>query len=183
MCLYPFLCSPYKKHSNSSLKSCDISSLHTKKLYVGYIRTVSFSPTSCCHTTNNFNCKLLCPPDNFKLFASLWSYISGLGRKKDFLRKKAFKLFFDSAFLIKIHRKSAAEFGAADFHLSYKGCVCRLRCFSHVQLFVTLWTIGCQAPLSMGFSSELPCPPPGDLPDPGIEAVSLSLIGRWALYH
>ena len=35
-----------------------------------------------------------------------------------------------------------------------------------------------QAPLSMGFSrrehwSGLPCPPPGDLPDPGIEPTSL----------
>ena len=43
--------------------------------------------------------------------------------------------------------------------------------FSCVQLFVTLWTIACQAPLSMGFSrqeywSGLSCPPPGDLPDP-----------------
>ena len=40
---------------------------------------------------------------------------------------------------------------------------------SHVQLFVTLWSVGCQAPLSMGLSrqkyqSGLPCPPPGDLP-------------------
>ena len=26
--------------------------------------------------------------------------------------------------------------------------------FSHVQLFVTLWTIACQAPLSMGFSRQ-----------------------------
>ena len=46
--------------------------------------------------------------------------------------------------------------------------------FSRVCLFVTLWTITHQAPLSMGFSrqeywSGLPCPPPGDLPDPGIE--------------
>ena len=36
------------------------------------------------------------------------------------------------------------------------------------------WTIACQAPLSIEFSSqeycsELPCPPPGDLPNPGIE--------------
>ena len=50
--------------------------------------------------------------------------------------------------------------------------------FSHVRLFATLWTIACQAPLSMGFSrqeywSELPCPPPGDLLDPGIQLVSL----------
>ena len=38
------------------------------------------------------------------------------------------------------------------------------------------------APLSMGFSrqeywSGLPCPPPGDLPDPGIEPASPSLAG------
>ena len=40
-----------------------------------------------------------------------------------------------------------------------------------------LWTVAHQAPLSMGFSrqeywSELPCTPPGDLPDPGIELMS-----------
>ena len=51
---------------------------------------------------------------------------------------------------------------------------------SHVQLFVTLWTIGHQAPLSMGFSrqeywSGLPFPPPGDLPNPGIEPGSPAL--------
>ena len=45
-------------------------------------------------------------------------------------------------------------------------------------LFVTLWTVACQAPLSMGFSrqeywSELPCLPSGHLPDPGIKLVSL----------
>ena len=42
----------------------------------------------------------------------------------------------------------------------------------------TQWTVAHQAPLSMGFSrqeywSGLPCPPPGDLPDPGIEPSSL----------
>ena len=40
---------------------------------------------------------------------------------------------------------------------------------------MTLWTVARQAPLSLGFSrkeyrSGLPCPPPGDLPDPGIES-------------
>ena len=49
--------------------------------------------------------------------------------------------------------------------------VCVLNHFSLVQLFATLWTVACHAPLSMGFSREkywsgLPCPPPGDLPDP-----------------
>ena len=42
---------------------------------------------------------------------------------------------------------------------------------------VTPWTAACQAPLSMGFSGQehwsgLPFPPPGDLPDPGIEPES-----------
>ena len=50
--------------------------------------------------------------------------------------------------------------------------------FSPVQLCVTLLTVTCQAPLSMGFSrqeywSGLPCPPPGDLPKPVIESVTL----------
>ena len=50
--------------------------------------------------------------------------------------------------------------------------------FSHVQLFVTLWTVTHQAPLSMGFSRQeywrvLPCPPPGDLPNPGTEPTPL----------
>ena len=49
--------------------------------------------------------------------------------------------------------------------------------FSSVQLFVTPWTIACQAPLSMGFSrqeywSGWPCPSPGDLPKPGIESTT-----------
>ena len=51
-------------------------------------------------------------------------------------------------------------------------------CFSCARLFVTLWTVAFQAPLSMRFSrqeywSGLPCPSPGDLPDPGMELKSL----------
>ena len=49
--------------------------------------------------------------------------------------------------------------------------------YSHVRLFATPWTVARQAPLSMGFSrqdywSGLPCPPPGDLPNPGIKPTS-----------
>ena len=49
---------------------------------------------------------------------------------------------------------------------------------------VTLWTIACQASLSMGFSmqeywSGLSYPPPGDLPDPEIEPRSPELAGRF----
>ena len=56
-------------------------------------------------------------------------------------------------------------------------CVCPVIQLS--QLFATLWTVGCQAPLSMEFSTQeywsgLPFPTPGDLPDPGIEPASLA---------
>ena len=53
-----------------------------------------------------------------------------------------------------------------------------LNCFSHVQLFVILWTVAHQAPLFMEFSrqeywSELLCLPPRNLPDPGIKPMFL----------
>ena len=53
------------------------------------------------------------------------------------------------------------------------------------RLFVILWTVARQAPLSMGFSrqeywSGLPCLPPGDLPNPGIEPASLMSPASWA---
>ena len=58
--------------------------------------------------------------------------------------------------------------------------------FSHGQLFATLWTIACQAPLSTGFFrqeywSGLPFTTPGDLPDAGNKPtchVSPALAGR-----
>ena len=55
--------------------------------------------------------------------------------------------------------------------------------FSHVQLFVTLWSIAHQSLLSIIFSrqeywSRLSCPPPGDLPDTGIEP-RLSYLLHW----
>ena len=66
--------------------------------------------------------------------------------------------------------------------------VCVLSHLSRVWLCTaTLWTAAHQAPLSMGSSrqeywSVLPCPLPGDLPDPGIKPVSLvspELAGRF----
>ena len=64
--------------------------------------------------------------------------------------------------------------------------MCILSPFCCVWLFATLWTVARQAPPSMGSSRQecwggLPCPPPGDLPNPGME-VSLvypSLAGRF----
>ena len=77
------------------------------------------------------------------------------------------------------------ELKTALFHLpvlfSTWGWIClegmRSR-FSFIQLLVTLWTVACQAPLSMGFSnqeywSESPCPPLGGLSNPGVKPVSV----------
>ena len=56
----------------------------------------------------------------------------------------------------------------------------KVKPLSRVQLLVIPWTVAYQAPQSMEFSrqeywSGLPCPPPGDLPDPGIEPESPAL--------
>ena len=70
--------------------------------------------------------------------------------------------------------------------LVYKECTSTLSHFSPIRLFVSLWTIACQAPLTMGFSrqelwSGLPCPSPGHLPDPGdiITFKSRALAGEF----
>ena len=60
-------------------------------------------------------------------------------------------------------------------------CWAMLSCFSHPRLFATLWTVACQAPLSLGFSrqgywSGLSSPPPGNLPHPGTEPTSIKSL-------
>ena len=60
---------------------------------------------------------------------------------------------------------------------SIRVTVCVLSHFCCVRLFATPWTRSRQAPPSMGFSrqeywSGLPFPAPGDLPNPGMAAVS-----------
>jgi len=61
---------------------------------------------------------------------------------------------------------------------------------SRIQLFGTLWTLACQASLSMEFSREeywsgLPFSSPEDLPDSGIKLKSLAspALEMWILYH
>ena len=60
--------------------------------------------------------------------------------------------------------------------------------FSRVRVFATPWTVACQSPLSLGFYRQkywagLPCPAPGDLPNPRIKPTSLAsppaLTGRF----
>ena len=59
------------------------------------------------------------------------------------------------------------------FNIFQRSLKVKVKLLSHVWLFVTQWTVACQALPSMGFSrqeywSELSFPSPGDLPDPGI---------------
>ena len=75
-------------------------------------------------------------------------------------------------------------------YISEMQCVHACQVASVMTNSVQLWTEACQAPLSMAFSkqeywSRLPCPPPGDLPDPEIEPVFLTstCIKRQVLYH
>ena len=58
----------------------------------------------------------------------------------------------------------------------------RIVCVSH-SVVSDSWTVAYQAPLFIEFSrqeywSGLPCPPPGDLPDPGIEPRVSLIVGR-----
>ena len=62
---------------------------------------------------------------------------------------------------------------------------------SCLRLFMTPWTVACQAPLFVEFSrqeswAELSFPTPGDFPDPGIELTSLespALAGEFFTTH
>ena len=88
-----------------------------------------------------------------------------IGRRK--LQKKTPMFFWDRCFLFFF---LIFLFSFFFWHVGYS--------LSHVQLVATPGTVAHQAPLSMGFSrqeyqSGLPCPLPGDLPDPGIKPTSL----------
>ena len=85
--------------------------------------------------------------------------------------------FFSSWAIRKAHAVFLSYIGNTKQWLSnfnHIMCVCMLSHFRHVRLFATPWTVAHPATLFMGFSrqeywSGLPCPPPGDLPNPGTE--------------
>ena len=93
--------------------------------------------------------------------------------------------FFEASLKIRIviFEASVLFFAILSWFLFF----CLLRRCNHVQLCVTLWTVVRQAPLSMGFFWQefwggLLCAPPGDLPDLGVEPMSLmspALAGRF----
>ena len=119
------------------------------------------------------------------------------------LRCKLFFLMLSKIFIIYILYLNfihSEKIFLSNVHASHCCCCCsvtsvvsdsvqlhrRQHC-SHIQLFVALWTLACQAPLSLRFSrqedwSGLPCPLSGDLPNPGTEPMSLispALAGRF----
>ena len=67
-------------------------------------------------------------------------------------------------------------------YTTYRYHCCCFKSLSHVQLFVTQWTVDCQTPLSMGLPRQeywrgLPFSSPGDLPNSGIKCASPALAG------
>ena len=71
---------------------------------------------------------------------------------------------------------SLANFNCTVFDIFSASACVNVECVQ-LWVFVTPWTAVHQAPLSMGFSSQeywraLPFPPPGDLPNSGIEPMS-----------
>ena len=88
--------------------------------------------------------------------------------------------------------KDGTQAQAAErFHGQHHYCARMLSYLSRVQLFATLWTVTRQVPLSVGlprqeYWSGLPCPPLGDLSNPGIELTSPeapALQANFFFYH
>ena len=82
-----------------------------------------------------------------------------------------------SCYISSLYLYQALKFPKSSFS-STINIMCMLSCFSHIPLCETTWTEARQASLSMGILQArilewFPCPPPGALPDPGLESVSL----------
>ena len=90
--------------------------------------------------------------------------------------------FIDLGFTVRsmIHFEQSILYGVRRGPKFCSVCMCVLSHFSHVQLLATPWSAAHQSPPSVRFSrheywSGLPCPPPGDLPDPGFKPEPLPL--------
>ena len=131
---------------------------------------------------------LLLPPlVTMRLYLYLWVYFC-------FVSKFFCVIFSDSTYnwcymiFVLLHVRQISDL-AHSMSRSICVCVCA-QLLHHARLFATPWTIAWQAPLSMGFSRQeyrngLPCPPSGDLPDPGIKPgcpalqVDTLLLSHW----
>ena len=121
---------------------------------------------------------MICP-----LFIKLWYFWIFIFILIDYFLNNCFKIVIFGWSTRVLKTKKAF----IKIHAFSSLCVCVLRSLSYVQLFVTLWTVVRQAPLSVEFSSQecqsgLPYFAPGDLSKPGIEPASLvspELQGRF----
>ena len=104
----------------------------------------------------------------------------------ELLQKPSFyssKLFSDHFLILPPHSGNLISLKCKCEHvkpLLKTFCVCMWSHFIHVRICVTLRTVACQAPVSVGFSSQdcengLQCSPPGDFPNPGIKHASLNV--------
>ena len=124
-------------------------------------------------------------PPSLKLFSPIGSVLS-----PGYFQDHFFALVFRSLTMVTL---ACISWGLSCLRFASVSWICRfmracvLSHFSCVQLYGSLWTVVCQASLSMGFSrqeywSRLPWPPPGDRPNPRIKPVSLmspALAGRF----
>ena len=98
-----------------------------------------------------------------------------------------------NAYFLNLMVHSIMFFSSSSLNMISLACMHACSVTSIVSNSATLWTVTCQAPLAVGFSrqeywSGLPCPPPRDLPNSGIEpgspalqadALLLSHWGSW----
>ena len=155
-------------------------------------------------------CPLLLPPSIFpsiRVFSNesvlhmrwpkYWSFRFSISPSNEYSRLISFRMDWLDLFAVQGALKSLLQHHSGIVHFSKVSCICVCVCvcvcacvcchFSRLQLFATLWTIACQAPLPMGFSKQeywsgLPGHPPGDLLDPGIKPTFLmtyALAGRF----
>ena len=118
------------------------------------------------------------------IFVFISSVLGGISRNTlwRFMSYGVLAIFSSRSFIVSgftlrylIHFELIFVYGVKNNWISlFKHMRVKVKSLSHVQLFVTPWTVAYQASPSMGFSrqeywSGLPFPSPGDLPDPGIE--------------
>ena len=134
-------------------------------------------PTNISHSCHSFSLQFVC------MSVSLCDMVSFL------LVLEKLRVFPLLSYYCHTHNTSVVTYVWGFPHnKQFSGIPARYHAFvqSRVWLFATLWAVALQAALSLGFSrqeywSGLPFPPPGDLPNAGVEPTSLpssALAGR-----
>ena len=96
------------------------------------------------------------------------------------LSHRVLNLFLELSFVLSYRKSKMSQPLPGKISTRCNKHVCVLSHYNLVRLFATPWTVAHEAFLSMGFFrqgywSGLPCPSPGDPPDPGIKSRSPAL--------